>query len=228
MPWPKPTRNWPGSSKLVGSAESIWAASVDATSKLAYRALSAPIIKTVAVTSGASRARQATAQGVAAMFKRYHLDGGDAGTALLAGQRSGPSGRSRRPSSSTCLTRSPSACWRPQPRDWARRSVRPRPKDARQCAPTEAELRARVVDRTFVGESTPASAPGSRSIERSVLRRAVGRPANQPHSSGKCARVDGPTSPARRWRWRLLNVYARTPQRRSPHWLRSGSGAWRR
>lgn len=41
--------------KLVGSAESI-SATVDATSKLAYRALSAPMIKTVAVTSGASRA----------------------------------------------------------------------------------------------------------------------------------------------------------------------------
>lgn len=40
---------------LVGSAESI-SATVDATSKLAYRALSAPVIKTVAVTSGASRA----------------------------------------------------------------------------------------------------------------------------------------------------------------------------
>lgn len=41
--------------RLVGSAESI-SATVDATSKLAYRALSAPVIKTVAVTSGASRA----------------------------------------------------------------------------------------------------------------------------------------------------------------------------
>lgn len=41
--------------RLVGSAESI-SATVDATSKLAYRALSAPMIKTVAVTSGASRA----------------------------------------------------------------------------------------------------------------------------------------------------------------------------
>lgn len=41
--------------KLVGSAESI-SATVDATSKLAYRALSAPMIKTVAMTSGASRA----------------------------------------------------------------------------------------------------------------------------------------------------------------------------
>jgi hypothetical protein len=41
--------------KLVGSAESI-SATVDATSRLAYRALSAPMIKTVAVTSGASRA----------------------------------------------------------------------------------------------------------------------------------------------------------------------------
>lgn len=40
---------------LVGSAESI-SATMDATSKLAYRALSAPVIKTVAVTSGASRA----------------------------------------------------------------------------------------------------------------------------------------------------------------------------
>lgn len=41
--------------RLVGSAESI-SATVDATSKLAYRALSAPVIKTVAVTSGAQRA----------------------------------------------------------------------------------------------------------------------------------------------------------------------------
>lgn len=41
--------------RLVGSAESI-SATVDATSKLAYRALSAPMIKTVAITSGASRA----------------------------------------------------------------------------------------------------------------------------------------------------------------------------
>ena len=41
--------------RLVGSAESI-SATVDATSKLAYRALSAPVIKTVAVRSGASRA----------------------------------------------------------------------------------------------------------------------------------------------------------------------------
>ncbi|CAN5815789.1 hypothetical protein BH23ACT2_BH23ACT2_03960 [soil metagenome] len=41
--------------RLVGSAESI-SATVDATSKLAYRALSAPVIKTVALTSGASRA----------------------------------------------------------------------------------------------------------------------------------------------------------------------------
>jgi hypothetical protein len=41
--------------RLVGSAESI-SATVDATSKLAYRALAAPVIKTVAVTSGASRA----------------------------------------------------------------------------------------------------------------------------------------------------------------------------
>ena len=41
--------------RLVGSAESI-SATVDATSKLAYRALSAPVIKTVAVRTGASRA----------------------------------------------------------------------------------------------------------------------------------------------------------------------------
>ena len=41
--------------RLVGSAESI-SQTVDATSKLAYRALSAPVIKTVAITSGASRA----------------------------------------------------------------------------------------------------------------------------------------------------------------------------
>lgn len=39
---------------LVGSAESI-SATVDATSKLAYRALSAPVIKTVAAGSGAAR-----------------------------------------------------------------------------------------------------------------------------------------------------------------------------
>lgn len=44
--------------RLVGSAESI-SATVDATSKLAYRALAAPVIKTVAVTSGASRAAKA-------------------------------------------------------------------------------------------------------------------------------------------------------------------------
>ncbi|HEY4376465.1 MAG TPA: hypothetical protein VGM93_04880, partial [Acidimicrobiales bacterium] len=37
--------------RLVGSAESI-SATVDATSKLAYRALSAPVIKTVALTTG--------------------------------------------------------------------------------------------------------------------------------------------------------------------------------
>lgn len=41
--------------RLVGSAESI-SATVDAASRLAYRALSAPMIKTVAMTSGASRA----------------------------------------------------------------------------------------------------------------------------------------------------------------------------
>ena len=41
--------------RLVGSAESI-SATVDATSKLAYRALSAPVIKTVAFRSGASKA----------------------------------------------------------------------------------------------------------------------------------------------------------------------------
>lgn len=41
--------------RLLGSAESI-SQTVDATSKLAYRALSAPVIKTVAITSGASRA----------------------------------------------------------------------------------------------------------------------------------------------------------------------------
>lgn len=41
--------------RLVGSAESI-SATVDATSKLAYRALSAPVIKTVAIASGTSRA----------------------------------------------------------------------------------------------------------------------------------------------------------------------------
>lgn len=41
--------------RIVGSAESI-SDTVDATSKLAYRALAAPVIKTVAMTSGASRA----------------------------------------------------------------------------------------------------------------------------------------------------------------------------
>ena len=41
--------------RLVGSAESI-SAHVDDPSRLAYRALSAPVIKPVAVTSGASRA----------------------------------------------------------------------------------------------------------------------------------------------------------------------------
>ena len=41
--------------RLVGSAESI-SATVDATSKLADRALSAPVIKTVAFRSGATRA----------------------------------------------------------------------------------------------------------------------------------------------------------------------------
>ena len=48
--------------RLVGSAESI-SATVDATSKLAYRALSAPVIKTVAVTSGASRAARRLREG---------------------------------------------------------------------------------------------------------------------------------------------------------------------
>ncbi|MBA3281350.1 MAG: hypothetical protein H0U29_03895 [Acidimicrobiia bacterium] len=41
--------------RIIGSAESI-SDTVDATSKLAYRALAAPVIKTVAMTSGASRA----------------------------------------------------------------------------------------------------------------------------------------------------------------------------
>lgn len=41
--------------QLVGSAEQI-SATVDATSRIAYRALSAPVIKTVAATTGASRA----------------------------------------------------------------------------------------------------------------------------------------------------------------------------
>lgn len=50
--------------RLVGSAESI-SATVDATSKLAYRALSAPVIKTVAVTSGASRAARRLRDGPA-------------------------------------------------------------------------------------------------------------------------------------------------------------------
>lgn len=48
--------------ELVGSAEAI-SATVDATSKLAYRALSAPVIKTVAVTSGASRAARRLRRG---------------------------------------------------------------------------------------------------------------------------------------------------------------------
>ena len=48
--------------RLVGSAESI-SATVDATSKLAYRALSAPVIKTVAVTSGASKAARRLRRG---------------------------------------------------------------------------------------------------------------------------------------------------------------------
>lgn len=48
--------------RLVGSAEAI-SATVDATSKLAYRALSAPVIKTVAVTSGASRAARRIRRG---------------------------------------------------------------------------------------------------------------------------------------------------------------------
>lgn len=41
--------------ELMGSAESI-SATVDATSRLAYRALSAPVIKTVALASGTSKA----------------------------------------------------------------------------------------------------------------------------------------------------------------------------
>jgi light-regulated signal transduction histidine kinase (bacteriophytochrome) len=41
--------------QLVGSAESI-SATVDATSRLAYKALSAPVIKTVALASGTSKA----------------------------------------------------------------------------------------------------------------------------------------------------------------------------
>lgn len=48
--------------RLVGSAEAI-SETVDATSKLAYRALSAPVIKTVAVTSGASRAARRLRRG---------------------------------------------------------------------------------------------------------------------------------------------------------------------
>lgn len=40
---------------LIGSAESI-SATVDATSRLAYKALSAPMIKTVALASGTSKA----------------------------------------------------------------------------------------------------------------------------------------------------------------------------
>ena len=41
--------------ELIGSAESI-SATVDATSRLAYKALSAPVIKTVAIASGTSKA----------------------------------------------------------------------------------------------------------------------------------------------------------------------------
>jgi hypothetical protein len=41
--------------ELIGSAESI-SATVDATSRLAYKALSAPMIKTVALASGTSKA----------------------------------------------------------------------------------------------------------------------------------------------------------------------------
>ena len=41
--------------QLIGSAESI-SATMDATSRLAYRALSAPMIKTVALASGTSKA----------------------------------------------------------------------------------------------------------------------------------------------------------------------------
>ncbi len=41
--------------QLIGSAESI-SATVDATSRLAYKALSAPMIKTVALASGTSKA----------------------------------------------------------------------------------------------------------------------------------------------------------------------------
>ena len=41
--------------ELIGSAESI-SATVDATSRLAYKALSAPMIKTVAIASGTSKA----------------------------------------------------------------------------------------------------------------------------------------------------------------------------
>ena len=41
--------------QLVGSAESI-SATMDATSRLAYKALSAPMIKTVALASGTSKA----------------------------------------------------------------------------------------------------------------------------------------------------------------------------
>lgn len=48
--------------RLVGSAEAI-SETVDATSRLAYRALSAPVIKTVAVTSGASRAARRLRRG---------------------------------------------------------------------------------------------------------------------------------------------------------------------
>ena len=41
--------------QLIGSAESI-SATMDATSRLAYKALSAPMIKTVAIASGTSKA----------------------------------------------------------------------------------------------------------------------------------------------------------------------------
>ncbi len=41
--------------QLIGSAESI-SATMDATSRLAYKAFSAPMIKTVALASGTSKA----------------------------------------------------------------------------------------------------------------------------------------------------------------------------
>ena len=60
--------------QLIGSAESI-SATVDATSRLAYKALSAPMIKTVAIASGTSKAAKRLAQGEGADVQTGDLDG---------------------------------------------------------------------------------------------------------------------------------------------------------